>query len=110
MRRRELALGTLLLVLVSTGVVLNLPHPGEHRAVAADAQVYKGLERFGEVLDRVRAAYVDKPNDAKLIENAINGMLMGLDPHSSYLTPKEFQEEQDETRGEFGGLGIDVAM
>ncbi len=58
----------------------------------------------------MRANYVVKPDDSKLIENAIKGVLTGLDPHSSYLTPKEVEDEQAETRGEFGGLGIDVTI
>ena len=76
----------------------------------ASEQVYKDLELFGEILQRVREEYVDKPDDKKLITAAINGMLVKLDPHSSYMSPKEFQEEQVETHGEFGGLGIDVTM
>jgi carboxyl-terminal processing protease len=110
MRRRNLALGTVLFVLVGAGAVFTLPPEIRHGAIAANAEFYRELERFGEVFDRVRSSYVDKPDDAKLIEKAINGMLERLDPHSSYLTPKEFLEEQDETRGEFGGLGIDVTM
>ena len=62
------------------------------------------------MLQHVREEYVEKADDKKLVSNAINGMLMKLDPHSSYMSPKEFQEEQVETHGEFGGLGIDVTM
>ena len=62
------------------------------------------------MLERVRADYVEKPEDAKLIESAINGMLMALDPHSAYLNPKHFRDMQVQTRGEFGGLGIEVTM
>ncbi len=62
------------------------------------------------MLEQVRASYVVKPDDEKLIEGAIRGLVTGLDPHSSYLSPKEVEEEQAETRGEFGGLGIDVTM
>ncbi len=110
MRKRALAVGTLLIVVASVGGVFILPAARENRADAANAKIYKDLELFGEVLDRVRSEYVDKPDDAKLIQNAITGMLTGLDPHSSYLSAKDFQEELVETRGEFGGLGIDVTM
>jgi carboxyl-terminal processing protease len=62
------------------------------------------------VFERVRADYVEKPDDSKLIETAINGMLTGLDPHSSYMDAKSFRDMQVQTRGEFGGLGIEVTM
>jgi carboxyl-terminal processing protease len=79
------------------------------RAQAATAD-YRALSLFGEVLERVRANYVEKPDDRKLIESAINGMLAGLDPHSSYMDSKSFRDMQVQTRGEFGGLGIEVTM
>ena len=62
------------------------------------------------MFERVRADYVEKPDDSKLIESAINGMLAGLDPHSSYMDSKSFRDMQVQTRGEFGGLGIEVTM
>ena len=62
------------------------------------------------MFERVRADYVEKPDDSKLVEQAINGMLNGLDPHSSYMDPKTFRDMQVQTRGEFGGLGIEVTM
>jgi len=68
------------------------------------------LNLFGEVFERVRADYVEEVTDEKLIESAINGMLTSLDPHSSYLSPEEFQDMQVQTKGEFGGLGIEVTM
>src|SRR5215213_483933 len=79
-------------------------------AKAAVADTYKQLNLFGDVFDKVRSDYVEAPNDAKLIEGALNGMLTSLDPHSSYLSPNEFKEMQTQTRGEFGGLGIEVTM
>src|ERR1700694_3072382 len=79
-------------------------------AKAAGADTYKQLSLFGDVFERVRADYVEKPDDAKLVETAINGMLSGLDPHSSYMEPKAFRDMQVQTRGEFGGLGIEVTM
>src|SRR4026208_472116 len=79
-------------------------------AKAAAADTYRQLNLFGDVFERVRADYVEKPDDAKLIETAINGMLAGLDPHSSYMDSKSFRDMQVQTRGEFGGLGIEVTM
>src|SRR6187431_1456679 len=79
-------------------------------AKAAAADTYRQLNLFGDVFERVRADYVEKPDDSKLIEQAINGMLNGLDPHSSYMDPKSFRDMQIQTRGEFGGLGIEVTM
>ena len=79
-------------------------------AKAAAADTYRQLNLFGDVFERVRADYVEKPDDSKLIETAINGMLAGLDPHSSYMDAKSFRDMQVQTRGEFGGLGIEVTM
>ena len=79
-------------------------------AKAASADTYHQLNLFGEVFERVRADYVEKPDDGKLVESAINGMLAGLDPHSSYMDPKSFRDMQVQTRGEFGGLGMEVTM
>src|SRR5437870_3613486 len=79
-------------------------------ARAAAADTYRQLNLFGDVFERVRADYVEKPDDAKLVESAINGMLNALDPHSSYMDPKSFRDMQVQTRGEFGGLGIEVTM
>jgi carboxyl-terminal processing protease len=79
-------------------------------ARAAAADTYRQLNLFGDVFERVRSDYVEKPDDSKLIESAINGMLAGLDPHSSYMDGKSFRDMQIQTRGEFGGLGIEVTM
>jgi carboxyl-terminal processing protease len=79
-------------------------------AKAAVADTYRQLDLFGDVFERVRTDYVEKPDDSKLIESAINGMLAGLDPHSSYMDAKSFRDLQAQTRGEFGGLGIEVTM
>lgn len=80
--------------------------------MAADSGsgIYRQLNLFEEVLRDVRSDYVEKPDSAKLIENAINGMLSGLDPHSSYMTPQQFRDMQIEETGEFGGLGLEVTM
>jgi carboxyl-terminal processing protease len=74
------------------------------------SETYRQLNLFGDVFERVRSEYVEKVTDEQLIEAAINGMLTALDPHSSYLNRKSFQDMQVQTRGEFGGLGIEVTM
>jgi carboxyl-terminal processing protease len=74
------------------------------------SETYRQLNLFGDVFERVRSEYVEKVGDEQLIESAINGMLTSLDPHSSYLNRKSFQDMQVQTRGEFGGLGIEVTM
>ncbi len=79
-------------------------------AAQSSSETYRQLNLFGDVFERVRADYVEEVTDEQLIENAINGMLTQLDPHSSYLNPKSYQEMQVQTRGEFGGLGIEVTM
>ncbi|HRN89498.1 MAG TPA: S41 family peptidase, partial [Hyphomicrobium sp.] len=75
-----------------------------------NSELYRQLDLFGDVFERVRSDYVEKPDDTMLIENAINGMLAALDPHSSYMSPKHYRDMQVQTRGEFGGLGIEVTM
>jgi len=79
-------------------------------AQSNSSETYRQLNLFGDVFERVRADYVDSVSDEKLIESAINGMLGSLDPHSSYLNPKNYKDMQVQTRGEFGGLGIEVTM
>jgi carboxyl-terminal processing protease len=79
-------------------------------ARAASSDTYRQLNLFGDVFERVRSDYVEKPDDSKLVETAISGMLTGLDPHSSYMDAKSFRDMQVQTRGEFGGLGIEVTM
>jgi carboxyl-terminal processing protease len=74
-------------------------------AEAAGAATYRQLAIFGNVFERVRAQYVTPPEEDKLIENAINGMLTSLDPHSSYLNQEAADDMRTQTRGEFGGLG-----
>jgi carboxyl-terminal processing protease len=88
--------------------VLNVSRT--YSATSSNSEIYKQLDLFGDVLERVRADYVDKPDDAQLIDSAINGMLAALDPHSAYLNPKNYRDMQVQTRGEFGGLGIEVTM
>ncbi len=74
------------------------------------SETYRQLELFGDVFERVREDYVEEVSDEDLIEAAIQGMLASLDPHSTYLNPKSFRDMQVQTRGEFGGLGIEVTM
>ncbi len=99
-----------LIVTILTAVAfLALPLTGVGKD-AGKQDTYRQLDLFGTVFERVRADYVEKVTDEKLIEAAINGMLRSLDPHSSYLDPKSYRNMQVQTRGEFGGLGIEVTM
>ena len=89
------------------------PHFGitlAHADTTDNAETYRLLSLFGDVFERVRAEYVEPVSDRDLIENAINGMLTGLDPHSNYMNAKAFRDMQVQTRGEFGGLGIEVTQ
>jgi carboxyl-terminal processing protease len=111
MRKTSLIFLGALVGVVAT-LLLTQPHTllMGSAAGAAASDTYGKLNLFGDVFERVRAAYVEKPDDSKLVESAINGMLAGLDPHSSYMDPKSFRDMQVQTRGEFGGLGIEVTM
>src|SRR3979411_440575 len=80
------------------------------RARAAGADTYRQLSLFGDIFERGRAHYVEKPDDSKLVESAINGMLNGLDLHSSYMDPKSFRDMKIQIGGDFGGLGIEVTQ
>ncbi|MBL4615496.1 MAG: S41 family peptidase [Magnetovibrio sp.] len=95
----------------SARLFLGAPVSG---ALAQEAEkpqdTYKLLQLFGDVFERVRGDYVEKPSDKELIEAAINGMLSSLDPHSSYMNADSFKESQVQIKGEFGGLGIEVTM
>src|ERR1700675_949610 len=79
-------------------------------ARAAGSDTYRNLNLFGDVFDRIRSDYVEKPDEAKLVEAAINGMLTSLDPHSSYMDAKSFGDMQSSMQGKFGGLGMEVTM
>ena len=107
---------SLILLSAATGAALTL-FVTQPRSVlmgssarAATSDTYRQLNLFGDVFERVRSDYVEKPDDSKLVESAISGMLSGLDPHSSYMDAKSFRDMQVQTRGEFGGLGIEVTM
>ncbi len=77
---------------------------------ARDGSVYEQLDLFGDIFERIRAQYVEEVDEEELIEAAINGMLTSLDPHSSYLSPKDAADMRVQTRGEFGGLGLEVTQ
>src|ERR1700727_2281825 len=107
---------TLVLLTAAAGAALTL-FVIQPRAVmmgssarASTSDTYRQLNLFGDVFERVRSDYVEKPDDDKLVESAISGMLTGLDPHSSYMDATSYREMQVRTRGEFGGLGIEVTM
>lgn len=117
MRKRHL-LSFLLVSVAAAGLHFSYPVLAQEARAAEtvpteiknSSDTYRQLNLFGDVFERVRAQYVDETTDEKLIQTAINGMLIALDPHSAYLTDKDFQEMQVQTRGEFGGLGIEVTM
>ena len=109
LRKSESAFWVILVVALLAGSAkVSVARSPTHYSV--DSEFYPQLQLFGEVLQRVRSDYVEKPNDSKLIEAAINGMLSSLDPHSYYLNPRELREMQVQTSGEFGGLGLEVTM
>ncbi len=101
------SLGLVLVGAASTAVLMQALGGA---TAATNADTYKLLNLFGDVYDRVRSDYVEKPDEQKMMEAAINGMLTSLDPHSSYMNVKEFADMSVKTKGEFGGLGIEVTM
>ncbi len=98
--------GTLAGVLVTTQFV----GPLVAQDGGKDMSVYQQLDMFGDAFERIRSQYVEKPDSQKLIEAAINGMLSSLDPHSSYMNAKDYGDMKEQTKGEFGGLGIEVTQ
>jgi carboxyl-terminal processing protease len=112
MRKTDIAFWSFMTMtaLVGGTTVFNLTRAHSATPTSPNGDLYKQLDLFGDVLERVRSDYVEKPDDNQLIEAAINGMLASLDPHSSYMSPKSFRDMQVQTRGEFGGLGIEVTM
>jgi len=107
-RRLTIATSIALLLAGAAGGFVLAPAVGT--AQNKTSETYRQLNLFGEVFERVRADYVESVSDEQLVEAAINGMLTSLDPHSSYLNNKNFRDMQVQTRGEFGGLGIEVTM
>jgi carboxyl-terminal processing protease len=110
MRKSDFVFWTFLLMTGLAGLTTVLNVSRTYSASSPNSEIYRQLDLFGDVLERVRSDYVEKPDDAQLIEAAINGMLSSLDPHSAYLSPKNYRDMQVQTRGEFGGLGIEVTM
>jgi carboxyl-terminal processing protease len=117
--RREVLLGAVFAAGVAAGAAsilvgregsVRLGMPAARAQEATNPDTYRWLSLFGRVFEIVRADYVQPVPDHDLIENALNGMLTGLDPHSSYMTPKAFRDMQAETRGRFGGLGLEVTQ
>ena len=100
------AIGTLAGITVAT----QFAGPLVAQESGKNASVYEQLDLFGNVFERVRSDYVEQADDKKLIEAAINGMLTSLDPHSSFLSAKDYEDMQTQTRGSFGGLGIEVGQ
>ena len=102
------------LMALTAGVAIGALAP--HVFTASIAQensarnTYEYLDLFGDIFERVRVAYVEEVDEQKLIEAAIDGMLASLDPHSAYLPPSNFEDMREQTKGEFGGLGIEVTM
>jgi carboxyl-terminal processing protease len=96
---------------VPVGMTAWSQDKADPKAAGGDkSELYQQLNLFGDVLERVRRDYVEPVDEKTLIENAINGMLSALDPHSSYMNPKTYKDMQIQTKGEFGGLGIEVTM
>jgi carboxyl-terminal processing protease len=98
--------GTILGVITTTQIAAPLLA----QETAKTENVYQQLDLFGDIFERIRAQYVEETDSGELIEAAINGMLTSLDPHSSYLSPKDAAKMREQTRGEFGGLGIEVTQ
>ncbi len=96
--------------LVGLGVTLQFAEPIGAQEAADASTTYEQLDLFGDIFERIRSGYVEEVDEKKLIEAAINGMLSSLDPHSSYMPPEAFADMRSETRGEFGGLGIEVTQ
>ncbi|CAM5762127.1 S41 family peptidase [Bosea minatitlanensis] len=110
MRKVSLVLAGAIMGAGLTGLATQTRLLSSTSAVAASAEVYRSLNLFGDIFEKIRTDYVDKPDEQKLIEAAINGMVSSLDPHSSYLDAKSFREMDTDMRGQFGGLGIEVTM
>lgn len=94
------------LLLAPQGIAADQAQPNPQ----VSSETYRELDLFGEVFERVRADYVDKVSDKKLIEAAINGMISSLDPHSNYMDAREYRDMQVQVQGQFGGLGLEVTM
>ena len=94
---------TFLIILLSLSI-------SKYAYSANDDDIYKKIDLFSEVLDKINKEYVEDINQSEVMDAAINGVLQSLDPYSAYMSPESFQNMQTETSGEFGGLGIEVSM
>ncbi|MBT7745232.1 MAG: S41 family peptidase, partial [Alphaproteobacteria bacterium] len=106
--RNKILAGIGAIALLTLPITAHVFMPGQ--ASADSSESYRQLNLFGDVFERVRADYVREVTDQELIESAINGMLTSLDPHSSFLNKKNYTDMKVQTRGQFGGLGIQVTM
>ena len=95
---------------LALAIVVSLGNGPVFAAKTDSSEIYRLLELFGDVFERVRADYVEDTSEEELVEAAIQGMLQSLDPHSSYMNKKPFKDMRVQTKGEFGGLGIEVTM
>ena len=98
-------------IAIGVGSALWVPHAPPllgNGALAAASDTYRQLNLLGDVIEKIKNNYVEKPDEGKLIEAAINGMLTSLDPHSSYLDAQAFRDRQEQIKGEFGGIGVEI--
>jgi carboxyl-terminal processing protease len=107
---KKLAIAALCGTLAGGLVTTQVAGPLIAQEAAKTVSVYEQLDLFGDIFERIRAQYVESVDEKKLIEAAINGMLSSLDPHSSYMPPEAARDMREHTRGEFGGLGIEVTQ
>ncbi len=107
---KKLALAAIGGTLAGMVLTAQLTGPLIAQEAAKTKSTYEQLDLFGDIFERIRSAYVEEVDEEELIRSAINGMLTSLDPHSSYLPPEDFDSMQVQTRGEFGGLGIEVTQ
>lgn len=107
---KKYIIGSVLGIIIGGGVILNFVAPIIARETPKNVETYISLNRFGEVFERIKKEYVEEASTDELIDAAIDGMLVSLDPHSSYISPKEFAKVSVETQGEFGGLGIEITQ
>jgi carboxyl-terminal processing protease len=106
--RSGLMVGAAFLIGLSIGPTASVLGRSSSQDLSRGSEATQYLKLFGDVFERIRSEYVDPVNDKDVLENAINGMLTGLDPHSSYMNAKAFRDMQVQTKGEFGGLGLEV--
>ena len=109
MEKKVIAAAVLGLI-TSAFITLEIAKPSNANEASENKSTYEQLSLFGDIFERIREKYVEEVNDEDLIRAAINGMLTSLDPHSSYLPPNDFDQMKVQTRGEFGGLGIEVTQ